>query len=54
VYRHSDGRPLLGRKLKYKSAREMHDLGLTVDHGHNGSASTSDQPTTAAPSAAPR
>jgi uncharacterized membrane protein YeiH len=30
VYQHSDGRPLLGRKLKGKSAREMKDLGLTV------------------------
>ena len=30
VYQHSDGRPLLGRKLKGKSAREMQDLGLTV------------------------
>ena len=31
VYQHSDGRPLLGRKLAGKSVREMHDLGLTVD-----------------------
>ena len=31
VYRHSDGRPLLGRKLKGKSVREMRDLGLTLD-----------------------
>jgi len=54
VYRHTDGRPLLGRKLKDKSVREMHDLGLTVDHGHNGSTSTSDQPTAAAPSAIPK
>jgi uncharacterized membrane protein YeiH len=30
VYQHSDGRPLLGRKLKGKSVREMKDLGLTV------------------------
>ena len=40
VYQHSDGRPLLGRKLKDKSAREMHDLGLTVDApggGHSDS-----------------
>jgi len=29
VYRHSDGRPLLGRKLKGKSVREMKELGLT-------------------------
>jgi hypothetical protein len=27
---HSDGRPLLGRKLQGKSQRELHDLGLTV------------------------
>jgi uncharacterized membrane protein YeiH len=31
VYRHSDGRPLLGRKLAGKSQRELHDLGLLVD-----------------------
>lgn len=31
VYQHSDGRPLLGRKLKGKSEREMRDLGLVVD-----------------------
>ncbi|MGZ4663483.1 MAG: trimeric intracellular cation channel family protein [Frankiaceae bacterium] len=33
VYRHSDGRPLLGRKLKHKSVREMRDLGLTDETG---------------------
>lgn len=31
VYLHSDGRPLLGRKLKGKSRRELHDLGLLVE-----------------------
>jgi hypothetical protein len=31
VYKHDDGRPMLGRKLKGKSVRELHDLGLTVD-----------------------
>jgi uncharacterized membrane protein YeiH len=31
VYQHSDGRPLLGRKLKGKSVRELRDLGLLVD-----------------------
>ena len=30
VYVHNDGRPLLGRKLKGKSIREMEALGLTV------------------------
>jgi uncharacterized membrane protein YeiH len=30
VYQHSDGRPLLGRKLKGKSVREMRDLGLAT------------------------
>jgi uncharacterized membrane protein YeiH len=49
VYRHTDGRPLLGRKLKDKSVREMHDLGLTVENGHNGSASASIAPTAATP-----
>jgi uncharacterized membrane protein YeiH len=36
VYEHSDGRPLLGRKLKGKSKRELRDLGLVVEHGGNG------------------
>jgi uncharacterized membrane protein YeiH len=31
VYQHSDGRPLLGRKLKGKSERELRDLGLLVE-----------------------
>jgi uncharacterized membrane protein YeiH len=31
VYQHSDGRPLLGRKIAGKSQRELHDLGLVVD-----------------------
>jgi uncharacterized membrane protein YeiH len=31
VYRHDDGRPLLGRKLRGKSEREMRDLGLVVE-----------------------
>jgi uncharacterized membrane protein YeiH len=30
VYLHNDGRPLLGRKLKDKSHRELHELGLTT------------------------
>ena len=40
VYQHSDGRPMLGRKLKGKSAREMQYLGLATDgpgEGHNDS-----------------
>lgn len=37
VYRHDDGRPLLGRKIKGKSAREMADLGLTVSHSGGAS-----------------
>jgi len=32
VYQHSDGRPLLGRKIAGKSRRELHDLGLLVDN----------------------
>jgi uncharacterized membrane protein YeiH len=35
VYIHDDGRPLLGRKLKGKSQRELHSLGL-VDHPEEG------------------
>ena len=31
VYLHDDGRPLLGRKIAGKSARELKDLGLVVD-----------------------
>ena len=31
VYEHSDGRPLLGRKLKGKSKRELRDLGLVTE-----------------------
>jgi hypothetical protein len=31
VYKHSEGRPLLGRKLAGKSQREMRDLGLVVE-----------------------
>jgi uncharacterized membrane protein YeiH len=37
VYRHSDGRPLLGRKLAGKSEREMKDLGLAIDKQPTGS-----------------
>lgn len=33
VYQHSDGRPMLGRKLKGKSKRELRDLGLLVEDG---------------------
>ena len=33
VYKHSDGRPMLGRKLKGKSQRELRDLGLLVEDG---------------------
>jgi uncharacterized membrane protein YeiH len=31
AYIHGDGRPLLGRKLKDKSQRELRDLGLVVE-----------------------
>lgn len=31
VYKHDDGRPLLGRKLAGKSERELRDLGLLVE-----------------------
>ena len=36
VYRHSDGRPMLGRKLQGKSKRELRDLGLAVEGGSDG------------------
>ena len=32
VYQHSDGRPLLGRKIAGKCQRELHDLGLLVEN----------------------
>ncbi|WP_431221493.1 trimeric intracellular cation channel family protein [Leifsonia xyli] len=31
VYKHSDGRPLLGRKIAGKSERELRDLGLVIE-----------------------
>jgi hypothetical protein len=34
VYKHSDGRPMLGRKLKGMSQRELRDLGLLVEDGN--------------------
>ena len=36
VYQHSDGRPLLGRKIAGKSQRELRDLGLLVEHPADG------------------
>lgn len=33
VYKHDDGRPLLGRKIAGKSQRELRDLGLLVEDG---------------------
>jgi uncharacterized membrane protein YeiH len=32
VYQHSDGRPLLGRKIAGKSQRELRDLGLVAEN----------------------
>ena len=37
VYIHSDGRPMLGRKLKDKSQRELRDLGLVVERAPDAS-----------------
>lgn len=31
IYQHSEGRPLLGRKIAHKSQRELRDLGLLVE-----------------------
>ena len=36
VYQHDDGRPMLGRKIKGKSVRELRDLGLLVENGADG------------------
>ena len=49
VYKHDDGRPMLGRKLAGKSVREMRDLGLVVENGGAPGAATGDA-TPAAPS----
>lgn len=40
TYIHSDGRPLLGRKLQGKSKRELRDLGLLVEPDGTGVAET--------------
>jgi uncharacterized membrane protein YeiH len=36
VYKHDDGRPLLGRKIAGKSERELKDLGLSVEQPSSG------------------
>lgn len=41
VYQHDDGRPLLGRKLRGKSHRELRELGLVVEGRERGSAEPS-------------
>jgi uncharacterized membrane protein YeiH len=41
VYQHSDGRPLLGRKLAGKSKREMRDLGLAIERKEQNETETS-------------
>ena len=45
VYKHNDGRPLLGRKIAGKSQRELRDLGLMVEDGSEPTASAQPQPT---------
>ena len=40
VYKHSDGRPLLGRKIAGKSQRELADLGLAIESPSRDSSST--------------
>ena len=44
VYKHSDGRPLLGRKLQGKSKRELRELGLAVGNGSDGDAGSQAKP----------
>jgi uncharacterized membrane protein YeiH len=44
VYTHSDGRPLLGRKLKGKSVRELRDLGLLVEDDQDQRGATASSP----------
>jgi hypothetical protein len=36
VYQHDGDRPMLGRKIKSKSVRELRDLGLLVENGADG------------------
>lgn len=49
AFMHSDGRPMLGRRLADKSQRELHDLGLVVDQdqirevGHRADGETGQQ-----------
>jgi hypothetical protein len=48
VYKHDDGRPLLGRKIAGKSRRELRDLGLLVENG-SGQPANVEAPPAAAP-----
>jgi uncharacterized membrane protein YeiH len=48
VYKHDDGRPLLGRKIAGKSQRELRDLGLLVENG-TGQPTDVEAPPAAAP-----
>lgn len=45
VYKHDDGRPLLGRKIARKSQRELRDLGLVPEDGSGQPAHVEAQPT---------
>ena len=47
VYKHDDGRPLLGRKIAGKSRRELRDLGLVVENGDGQPAGAEATPTPA-------
>jgi uncharacterized membrane protein YeiH len=45
VYKHNDGRPLLGRKIAGKSQRELRDLGLVIEAGSGPTAAAEPQST---------
>ena len=45
VYKHDNGRPLLGRKIAGKSRRELRDLGLVVEDGAGQEPAPQPQPT---------
>ena len=50
MYKHDDGRPMLGRKLKDKSKRELDYLGLAVHKDAGEEADSKHERSSSAPS----